>query len=57
MIMNGQVKDCETEKRDLLKLITPAKNIKGKFMKEQEQEPILPTINTTLLPCPFDNNL
>jgi hypothetical protein len=26
-------------------------------MKEQEQGPILPTTNTTLLPCPFDNNL
>ena len=57
MIMNGQVKDYETEKRDLLKLVTPAKNIKGEVMKEQKQGPILLTTNTTLLPCPFDNNL
>src|ERR1044072_412702 len=58
MIMNGQVKDVKTGQKDPLKLVIPAKNIKGEVIKEQEHRPILPLLNTTLLlPCSIDDDL
>ena len=58
MIMNGQVKNVKTERKDPLKLVIPAKNIKGEVIEEQEHEPILPSLNTTLLlPCSIDDDL